>query len=128
MKAITLKEVKRVCRPETSFISISRAASGALMPLLGLDESQLYILRHIVVAAMRGAVILEDTVKIFDPPVPSTVFVGDILAEFQMDARIETVAWHGDVLFDCRLSTGSSQGDYEWTVALLAANVLESVN
>jgi len=31
------------------------------------------------------------------------------------------------VLFDCRLSTGSSQGDYEYTVALLAANVLESV-
>jgi len=128
MKAITLKEVKRVCRPETAFISISRAASGALMPMLALDESQLYILRHIVVAAMRGAVILEETVKIFDPPKPSNVFVGDILAEFQADAHIESAAWHGDVLFDCRLSTGSSQGDYEYTVALLAANVLESVS
>lgn len=73
-----------------------------------------------------GAVILEDTAKIFDPPVASNVFAGDILAEFQMDARIESTVWHGDVLFDCRLSTGSSQGDYEWTVALLAANVLES--
>jgi len=128
MKAITLKEVKRVCRPDTAFISISRTASGALLPMLGLDESQLYILRHIVVAAMRGAVILEDTVKIFDPPVLSNVFTGYVLAEFQMDARIESVAWHGDVLFDCRLSTGSGLGDYAYTLALVAANVLESVN
>ena len=126
MRVPTLADLGQLFMPDRSFISIARATSAELGPLLGIDEETFRRLRNVVLGSMRDAHVLMPTVRIFDPPMPHPVHDGLILAEFQLATTLYNSAWQGNVLFDCRMVSSSPLGNFDYTTILLAVTILSA--
>lgn len=103
--------------PQTCYYAISRRVSERIIqfPAYSGDGNFMY-LRNLVVSLAANGRAIENTLKLYDPPV-KRAGDSDLLAEFTMKAT-----WANDegkpVFFDCKLVGDSPRGNFAYTLIL----------
>lgn len=103
--------------PQTCYYAISRRVSERFPEFDAYTgDGDFMHLRNLVVSLAANGNAIENTLKLYDPPV-KRAGDSDLLAEFALES-----AWANDggapIFFDCKLVGGSPRGNFAYTLIL----------